>query len=164
MIKKASLVFLLSLVASPHFAEQSTFNHVYAQTDDPMVKIKQLVQEADESKAKGASRRMKRKRTARLEIYFKALRTYSEALRKIEEYQIEDQGLIDQISQQMDAILSDRYVTRSLEKSKKALMKALKAKNYDEVTQLAQNLVDLDQRNEQLKYLLSVVMSESDEE
>lgn len=136
-----------------------TVESAYAQDGDPMVEITQFVQVGDE-KAELASKKMRAKnlKTKRIDTFFDALKSFSSALRRLDEYQIEDLELIDQIGKKIDTIINDRDVSRALSNLRDKLMSALKNKNYSEATQMAQQLVDLDQRNDAIQYLLSVLM------
>lgn len=136
-------------------------NHpiAFAQDGDPIEEIESHIKKGKEELAKVKSRkyRGKRKKAVRIKIYFEALKSFSSALRKLNEYQIEDDQYFEQLEALFNEVSGIKEVSDQISKIDGKLMKALKKKDYENANQLAQQLLDLDERRDTIKYLLPIV-------
>ena len=158
------LFFSFILVSAPHtlldVSESSCYSaKAWAQEVDPIQEIQEFIQNGKQSIEKAKSRRLrKRSKTAtRVKFYFEALKSFSSALRRLNEYQIEDDQLYEQIEESFNSVLGVKEVKKKISNLEGKLMSALKTKDFVTANQTAQDLIDLDERKETIKYLLPII-------
>ncbi len=129
-----------------------------AQEADPIQEVQNFIAQgkADIEKASARKLRGKRRTKKRVEVYLSALKSFSAALRKLNEYQIEDDQFFEQIDNGFKKVFEDKAVSKKLKELEGELMTALKAQDFNKANQTAINLLDIDERQETIKYLLSV--------
>lgn len=137
---------------------QITLSTALAQDVDPIQEVQSYIAqgEAEIKKASSRNLRGKRRTKKRVEVYLSALRSFSSALRKLNEYQIEDDQFFEQIESAFNAVLKDKAVKKKLKELEGELMSALKVQDFNKANQTAISLLDIDERQETIKYLLSV--------
>ena len=133
----------------------------FAQDDDPIVTVQNYIGEGKKSVKKASSRRLRsRRRTKqRVNIFFNALKSFSSALRTLDEYEMEEEApeLYQEIKSLMDQVMSRKDVKKKLNKIEGNLVKAMKTGAHEDARQLAQELVDLNEHNKEVKYLLPIL-------
>jgi hypothetical protein len=156
--------FVLSLIFAPQieYVDKNVsfvVQTVHAQEVDPIQEIQEFIAtgQANVKKAKSRKYRSKRKTKQRIAIYFDALKSFSSALRRLNEYQIEDDQLFEQIESSFESVLSVKEVKKKISALEGKLMTALKTKDFETANQTAQDLIDIDERRETIKYLLPVI-------
>ena len=137
---------------------QIKLSEALAQDTDPIQEVQSYIAqgEAEIKKASSKKLRGKRRTKKRVEIYLSALRSFSSALRKLNEYQIEDDQFFEQIESGFKTVLKDKAVKGKLKELEGELMNALKSQDFNKANQTAISLLDIDERQETIKYLLSV--------
>ena len=135
---------------------------VHAQDMDPIEEIKGYIKEGQAivDTAQGRAYSSRRNIKQRVEKYFEALKSFSSALRRLNEYQIEDDALYEQLDGLINKVISIVEVSKEIERLDSELMKSMKNDDTATAKQTAETLIDLDERREGIKYLLSA-LSES---
>ena len=134
------------------------FSSASAQEADPIQEVQSFIAQGEAGIKKASARNLKGKRRTkkRVVIYLSALKSFSSALRKLNEYQIEDDQFFEQIESGFKTVFKDKAVMKKLKQLEGELMNALKAQDFDKANQTAISLLDIDERQETVKYLLSV--------
>ena len=153
------VLFVTGLLGSLNL--QSTliaFSSASAQEADPIQEVQDFIAQGEAEIKKASSRKLRGKRRTkkRVDIYLTALKSFSSALRKLNEYQIEDDQFFEQIENGFKKVFKDKAVMKKLKQREGELMNALKAQDFDKANQAAISLLDIDERQETVKYLLSV--------
>ena len=135
---------------------------VHAQEMDPIEEINSFIAagQGHLKTAKSRSYRGRKKVKKRVAKYFEALKSFSSAWRRLNEYQIEDDSLYEQIDALLNEVTKVKEVSNALDLLNAKLMKAMKKDDLTTVSKTAESLIDLDERREGIKYLLST-LSES---
>ncbi len=137
----------------------STHSAAYAQEIDPLEEVQQFISDgqAKIKKAKSRSYRGRKRVKKRVGFYFEALKSFSSALRRLNEYQIEDDQIFEQLESSYLEVLSIKEVAKEVKKMNTNLMSAIKKGDTSQANKIAQNLIDIDERRESIKYLLAVL-------
>ena len=131
--------------------------------EDPLVKAQEFIDQGKRS-IKTASSRSNRGRSRarvkrRVNNYFAALRSFSSALRILDEYEMEEEApeYYTQIKELMGQVVTRKEVKTKLDRIEGDLVKAVKSGAYDKARGLAQKLISLDERNKKVRYLLPIL-------
>ena len=76
-------------------------------------------------------------------------------MRKLNEYQIEDDQFFEQIESGFNTVLKDKAVKKKLKELEGELMSALKVQDFDKANQTAISLLDIDERQETIISFIS---------
>ena len=132
-----------------------------AQDDDPIVTVQNYISAGKKEVKTASSRRLRSRRHTkkRVGIFFKALKSFSSALRTLDEYEMEEEApeLYQEITSLMDQVMKRKDVKKKLDQVEGNLVKAMKTGAYEDARQLAQELVDLNEHNKEVKYLLPIL-------
>jgi hypothetical protein len=92
-------------------------------------------------------------------LYFSALKSFSSALRILDEYEMEEEApeYYQQIKELMDQVITLKEVKTRLDKLESDLVKSVKTGAYDKSRDLAQELISLNERNKKVRYLLPIL-------
>lgn len=133
------------------------------QDEDPLVKAQEFIDQGKKSVKSASSRpyrgRSKRRVKKRVTLYFSALKSFSSALRILDEYEMEEEApeYYQQIKELMDQVITLREVKTRLDTLESDLVKSVKTGSYEKSRDLAQELISLNERNKKVRYLLPIL-------
>ena len=128
-----------------------------AQEEDSVSNVRSMIEEGQENVKKAKSRRMRRKKSARLKLFKKSLKSFSSAYRMIIGLQLEDPALLQSVEDGLNQIHAESLIKTELNTLKTKLTKSLAAKKYNDAYQIAEELHNLDARKKEFEYIMRTV-------